>query len=369
MEQRRATRRSVLIVNDLPALPLSVLDIAPVSEGVTTTDALRATIELAVRADQLGFTRVWVAEHHGMPGIASSAPAVLIGAIAAATQTIRVGSGGVMLPNHAPLVIAEQFGTLAALHPGRIDLGLGRAPGTDQRTAAALRRTAEALSADDFPQQLGELACFLAGEFPAGHPYEHVGAVPHASEQPPIWLLGSSDYSAHLAGLLSLPFAFAHHFSGHNTLAALDRYRASFRPSPGLPEPYAMVTVQVVCGADDAEAERLALPSALSFLRLRQGRPGTLPSIEQAAEYPWTAAERAFVADRWTGQAIGGPETVRQQLGDLLKETDASELMISGFGPTPTERITSLERTRELFGAADLPRGLATAGALDFAQR
>jgi luciferase family oxidoreductase group 1 len=353
----------------LPSLPLSLLDVAPVSDGASTTDALRATIELAVRADQLGFTRVWVAEHHGMPGIASSAPAVLIGAIADATDTIRVGSGGVMLPNHAPLVIAEQFGTLAALHPGRIDLGLGRAPGTDQRTAAALRRSVEALSADDFPEQLGELACFLAGEFPTGHPYQQVGSVPHANEVPPIWLLGSSDYSAHLAGLLGLPFAFAHHFSGSNTLGALARYRASFHPSAGLSEPYAMVTVQVICAEDDAEAERLALPAALSFLRLRQGRPGTLPSPEQAAAHPWTPTEREFVAQRWAGQAIGGPATVHRQLAELIEATKPSELMITSHMYSPADRIRSLERTRAMFGPAELPRGLAAAGTLGFAPR
>jgi luciferase family oxidoreductase group 1 len=352
----------------LTALPLSVLDVAPVGADAGTTQALRATLALAARADELGFTRIWVAEHHGMPGIASSAPAVLIGAIAATTTSIRVGSGGVMLPNHAPLVIAEQFGTLGALYPGRIDLGLGRAPGTDPRTAAALRRSPGMLSADDFPQQLGELACFLAGEFPDGHPYAQIGAVPHAAEIPPIWLLGSSDYSAHLAGLLGLPFAFAHHFSGANTLPALHVYRESFRPSAGLSQPYAMVTAQVVCGADDADAERLALPSALSFLRLRQGRPTAVPTIDEAANYPWTDLERRFVADRWANQAIGGVDTVAQQLRDLLKATAADELMITTQVQDEDDRIRSLERARALFGTAELPRGIASAGVLGFGQ-
>jgi luciferase family oxidoreductase group 1 len=334
-----------------------MLDLAPVGEGADTTAALRATIAVAERADQLGLTRMWVAEHHGMAGIASSAPAVLIGAIAAATKKIRVGSGGVMLPNHAPLVVAEQFGTLAALYPDRIDLGLGRAPGTDPRTAAALRRSATQLSAEDFPQQLGELACFLAGRFPDGHPYQHVGAVPHAAHTPPIWLLGSSDYSAHLAGMLGLPFAFAHHFSGENTLVALKRYRESFEPTPELPEPYA---------EDDATAEWLALPSGLSFLRLRQGQPAAMPTPEQAAAYPWTPMERQFVADRWRGQAIGGPEKVRRQLGDLLEATAANELMITAHVYEPAARMRSLELTRDLFGPAELPRGLQTAGTLGF---
>jgi luciferase family oxidoreductase group 1 len=350
----------------LAALPLSLLDIAPVGADSTTTDALRTTIALAQRADELGFTRVWVAEHHGMPGIASSAPAVLISAIAGATSRIRVGSGGVMLPNHAPLVIAEQFGTLAALYPERIDLGLGRAPGTDPRTAAALRRSAGQLSAEDFPQQLGELASFLAGEFPPGHPYERVGAVPHATHVPPIWLLGSSDYSAQLAGLLSLPFAFAHHFSGENTLAALEIYRSVFRPSEGLPEPYAMVTAQVVCAETDDEARRLALPAALSFVRLRQGRPGPVPTVEQAQAHDWTPAEWQFVTERWANQAIGSRETVTQQLGNLLKATEASELMITVSAHGQADRIRSLELTRELFGPEPLPLGLATANQLAF---
>ena len=213
----------------LPRVPMSMLDLVPVGEGADATEAVQASLELARRADELGFTRYWLAEHHNMAGIASSAPAVMIAAIAAATRDIRVGSGGVMLPNHAPLVVAEQFGTLAALHPGRIDLGLGRAPGTDQYTAAALRRAANP-SADDFPEQLGELGSFLAGEWPDGHPYGRISAVPHASSPPVIWLLGSSLYSAELAGLLGMPFAFAHHFSAANTLPALARYRESFRP-------------------------------------------------------------------------------------------------------------------------------------------
>ncbi len=330
----------------------------------TTTEALRTTIALGVRADELGFTRMWVAEHHGMPGIASSAPAVLISAIAAATERIRVGSGGVMLPNHAPLVIAEQFGTLAALYPERIDLGLGRAPGTDPRTAAALRRSAGQLSAEDFPQQLGELACFLSGEFPAGHPYQQVGAVPHAAHVPPIWLLGSSDYSAQLAGLLSLPFAFAHHFSGGNTLAALKVYRQAFRPSEHLPEPYAMVTAQVICADTDEDARRLALPSALGFIRLRQGRPGPVPTLQQAQDHEWTPAELDFVEERWANQAIGSRDTVATALGDLLRATAADELMITVQTPDEADRISSLERTRELFGPDPLPRGLADAGEL-----
>ena len=340
----------------LPSLPLSVLDLAPVGAGQSTSDAVQGTLALARRADELGFTRFWLAEHHSMPGIASSAPAVLIGAVAAATRRIRVGSGGVMLPNHAPLVVAEQFGTLAALHPGRIDLGLGRAPGTDPRTAAALRRSADPLGPDDFPEQLGELACFLSGAFPEGHPYRQIRAVPQADASPPIWLLGSSLYSAELAGLLGLPFAFAHHFSSAHTLPALERYRSSFRQGRTLDEPYAMVTVQAVCAPTDEEAERIALPAALSFLRLRQGQPGTLPTPEQATEYPWSPMEREFVAQRRDGQAVGSPDTVRDALAALLKATGPDELMITTLVHSPQDRLRSTELVRGLF--AELPRGL-----------
>jgi luciferase family oxidoreductase group 1 len=316
---------------------------------------VQASLDLARRADELGFTRYWLAEHHNMPGIASSAPAVMIGAVAAATKDIRVGSGGVMLPNHPPLVVAEQFGTLAALHPGRIDLGLGRAPGTDQFTAAARRRAANP-AADDFPDQLGELGAFLAGEWPEGHPYARISAVPHAVHPPVIWLLGSSLYSAELAGLLGMPFAFAHHFSAVNTMPALARYRESFRPGQ-LSEPYAMLTVSVICAPTDDEADRIALPAALSFLRLRQGRPGPLPSPETAAAHPWTLQERAFVEERRAGQAIGSPETVEKELTGLLEATRADELMITTHVHAREDRIRSTELVRGLVD--DLPRGLA----------
>jgi luciferase family oxidoreductase group 1 len=335
---------------------MSVLDLVPVSEGRDATAAVHSSLELARQADTLGFTRYWVAEHHNMPGIASSAPAVMIGAIAAATRDIRVGSGGVMLPNHQPLVIAEQFGTLAALHPGRIDLGLGRAPGTDQFTAAALRRSADP-SAENFPQQVGELGCFLAGEWPDGHPYGHIAAVPHAPQPPTIWLLGSSLFSAELAGLLGMPFAFAHHFSPTNTLAAFARYRESVTPGRTLGEPYAMLTVQVICAPTDEDAARIALPGALSFLRLRQGRPGPLPSPSTAAAHPWTDQERAFVEQRREGQAIGSPETVEKELAALLDATHADELMITTTAHDPADRLRSTQLVRDL--VSDLPRGLA----------
>ncbi|CAM00633.1 luciferase-like monooxygenase [Saccharopolyspora erythraea NRRL 2338] len=309
-------------------VPLSVLDLAPVGAEITPTDALNTTTELARAAERWGYHRFWVAEHHGMPGIASSAPAVVIAHLAAATSTLRVGSGGVMLPNHAPLVVAEQFGTLQALHPGRIDLGIGRAPGTDQATARALRRTTGALSADDFPQQLGELMAFLRGEFPIDHPYADVHSVPNGAV-PPIWLLGSSGFSAQVAGALGLPFAFAHHFASQNTLPALDLYRESFEPSEVLDKPYALIGVQAIAADTDEEALRLARPIALSMLRLRRGNPGRMPSPEEAAAYPYDEMESAFVRS-WLADAVhGSPETVRAELDELRERTQVDELMIT----------------------------------------
>src|SRR3954468_18752589 len=299
-------------------VPLSVLDLAPVSSGSTPRAALQATVELAQEAERLGYTRFWVAEHHNMPGIASSAPAVLIARLADATTTLRVGSGGVMLPNHPPLVVAEQFGMLENLHPGRIDLGLGRAPGTDPATAAALRRSVDALSADDFPEQLGELVSFFTDSFPEGHPYASMSAVPRPPSMPAIWLLGSSGYSAQVAGLLGLPFAFAHHFSAANTIPALDLYRKRFRPSEVLAEPYAMVAASVLVAETDERARELAMPSGLSFVRLRQGRPGPLPNPQEAAEYPYTAVDRQVLEDRFSTSILGSPSTVRRGPGGVV---------------------------------------------------
>jgi len=350
------------VVTELRSVPLSVLDLAPVGSGSTHARALAETIDLARHAERLGLTRYWLAEHHGMPGIASSATAVLIGAVAAATTRIRVGSGGVMLPNHAPLVVAEQFGTLEALHPGRIDLGIGRAPGTDPGTARALRRSTEALSADDFPQQLGELLGFFRGSFEPRHPYSRITAVPGLGDEPPLWLLGSSGYSAQVAGMLGLPFAFAHHFSSGGTLAALELYRDRFEPSAALDRPYAMVGVQVVAADDDTRAHELAAPSALAFLQLRQGRPGLLPTPQEAAAHPWTDLERAAAAERWRDQAVGGPDTVREQLARLLEATGADELILTSMVHGHDDRVRSLEIVRGLFDD-ELPTGLAAGAA------
>jgi luciferase family oxidoreductase group 1 len=324
-------------------VPLSVLDLAPVPTGSSVGDALHATVALAQLTERLGYHRFWVAEHHNMPGIASSSPPVLLAAIAGATNSIRVGSGGVMLPNHAPLVVAEQFGMLEALHPGRVDLGIGRAPGTDQLTALALRRDERALGAEEFPQQLTDLLGYFTASWPEGHPFARIRAVPGAGNQPAVWLLGSSGYSAQVAGVLGLPFAFAHHFSPANTLPALQLYRDSFRPSAATAEPYAMVCASVLCADSDERADELAEPALLSFLRLRAGHPSTTPTPEETAAHPWTAAERAFVDERKATQIIGAPETVRRGLDELLRATKADELMVTTSTFDPADRARSFE--------------------------
>jgi luciferase family oxidoreductase group 1 len=324
-------------------LPLSVLDVAPVSSGSTAGAALRASLRLAEVVEQLGYHRFWVAEHHNMPSIASSSPAVLLAHIASVTSTIRVGSGGVMLPNHAPLVVAEQFRMLEALHPGRVDLGIGRAPGTDQMTARALRRTEAGLNAEEFPQELGALMSFLKGEFPSDHPLDAITATPSPETSPDVWLLGSSGYSAQVAGILGLPFAFAHHFSAANTLPAVQLYREAFTPSAQLDEPYLMIAAMAVCADTDERAQWLAGPAGLAFLKMRTGRRGPLPTPEEAADYPYSAMEREFIADRQVGQAIGSPETVHKELSALAEATGANELMLTAMLHDPLDRLRSYE--------------------------
>ncbi|MER6311463.1 LLM class flavin-dependent oxidoreductase [Streptomyces sp. NPDC001657] len=345
-------------------VPLSVLDLVTVGAGHTAADAVRTAVDLARTAERRGFHRYWVAEHHSMPGVASSSPAVLLAHVAAHTERIRLGSGGVMLPNHAPLVIAEQFGTLEAMAPGRIDLGLGRAPGTDGATAAALRRT-DGLheDADQFPQQLAELTRFLDDSFPDGHPYARIHAVPgpvqatspggvQSPHRPPLWLLGSSGFSARLAGSLGLPFAFAHHFSAANTLPALDLYRASFRPSEVLAEPYALIGVSALAAEDEREARRQVMTGALAMVRLRTGRPGLVPGPEEAEAYPFNELERGFV-DGWLSNVVHGtPDAVRQGLDDLAKRTGADELMITSNAHGPAARVRSYELIADVYGFA-----------------
>ncbi|MFJ9521939.1 LLM class flavin-dependent oxidoreductase [Kitasatospora sp. NPDC101801] len=308
--------------------PLSILDLATVGVGHSPSEALEATTQLARNAERWGYHRFWVAEHHGMPGVASSTPAVLLAHLGAHTRTLRLGSGGVMLPNHAPLAIAEQFGLLESLHPGRIDLGLGRAPGTDQATARALRRGV-AESPDDFPQQLAELLHFMDGDFPDGHPYARLTAVPQGDGRPPVWLLGSSGFSAQLAGRLGLPFAFAHHFSAANTVPALDLYRSSFRPSAVLDEPYALIGVSAVAADDEQQARRLARSAGLAMLRLRRGTPGLIPTPDEAEQYPYSPAEADFL-DSWLANVVlGAPGEVADGLESLRKRTGAQELMVT----------------------------------------
>ena len=270
-------------------VPLSVLDLATVGRGSTPADALAATTRLAPVVEQLGYRRLWVAEHHGMPSVASSAPAVLIGHLADATTHLRIGAGGVMLPNHAPLVIAEQFATLEALHPGRIDLGLGRAPGTDPSTARALRRTGD-LGADTFPEDVVELINYLV---PSDGPPTRPAPVPGRGYLPETWLLGSSTFSARLAGMLGLPFSFAYHFAPDQLDQALEQYRSGFRPSILLDHPHVMVAVSVLCAPSAEEARWLAGPSALTILQLRTGRLGPVPTPEEAADYRFTPGRAA----------------------------------------------------------------------------
>ncbi len=351
-------------------VPLSVLDLVTVGSGYSATDALRTSVELARTAETRGYHRLWVAEHHSMPGVASSSPAVVLAHLAAHTSTLRLGSGGVMLPNHAPLVIAEQFGTLEALAPGRVDLGLGRAPGTDGATAAALRR-AETLheGADDFPQQLAELTRFLDDSFPPGHRYARIHAVPgpvqgsgpggvQSPARPSLWLLGSSGFSAQLAGMLGLPFSFAHHFSSHNTLPALALYRESFRPSEVLDRPYASIGVNALAAEDAEEARRQVMTGALSMLRLRTGRPGLVPTPEEAAAHEFSPVEREFV-ESWAANVVyGDPQQVRAGLDELVERTGADELVLTSTVHTPAARLRSYELVADAYG---FPKDIAAA--------
>jgi luciferase family oxidoreductase group 1 len=343
-------------------VPLSVLDLATVGKGLTASDALRTSVEIARTAENRGYHRMWVAEHHSMPGVASSSPAVILAHLAAHTRTLRLGSGGVMLPNHAPLVIAEQFGTLEALAPGRIDLGLGRAPGTDGATAAALRRT-ESLheGADEFPQQLAELTRFLDDDFPDGHRYARIHAIPgpvqghtdggvQSPGRPSIWLLGSSGFSARLAGALGLPFSFAHHFSAANTVPALALYRESFRPSEVLDRPYASIGVAALAAEDPQEARRQVLTGALSMLLLRTGRPGLVPTPDEAAAYSFSPVEREFV-DSWMATIVhGDPQTVRAGLDALVERAGADELVITANAHSPAARLRSYGLIADAYG-------------------
>jgi luciferase family oxidoreductase group 1 len=312
--------------------PLSVLDLSLIVEGGSARDALHNTLDLARHCEALGYRRYWVAEHHNMDGVASSATAVLVGQIAAATSTIRVGSGGVMLPNHAPLVVAEQFGTLATLFPDRIDLGLGRAPGTDRVTMRALRRHLAPVDEEEgFPRDVVELIGYLA-DAAEGSPEPAVRAIPGRGTNVPVWLLGSSVYSAQLAAYLGLPFAFASHFAPDMLLDALGIYRDSYRPSARWPNPHAMVGVNVICADADDEAARLFTSLQQRFLGMQRGRRGPLPRPIDPAQMAsmWSPAEKAGVQRMLSAAAVGSPARVGEQLRAIVQRTQADELIVAG---------------------------------------
>ena len=310
-------------------IPISILDLSPVSAGSTAAQALRNTLDLAQLADRLGYTRYWVAEHHNLPAIASSAPDIMIGQIAAVTKRMRIGSGGVMLPNHAPLMVAERFKVLEALYPGRIDLGLGRAPGTDPVTSYMLRQGIG--EEDDFLERFQELMLLETRGFPEGHPFHKVQAMPSGVPLPPIFLLGSSDYSAQLAGQIGAAFAFAHHFATFDAVEAMKLYRDNFRPSHSHEKPYAILATHVVCADTDAEAERLATTVELNFVRRAKGEYLPLASPEDAERYDYTPVDKARIAQNASRLTVGAPATVKARLGPLLAATQANELMVTSM--------------------------------------
>lgn len=323
---------------------LSVLDLVPIGAGQTVSQALAATTQVAQRADALGYRRFWVAEHHNIPSVASTAPDVLIAHLAAHTERIRLGSGGVMLPNHAPLTVAERFGMLEALHPDRIDLGLGRAPGTDMRTAMALRST----DPNQFVEQLSQLRGYL------GNGHGGIRAVAGEHTVPQIWMLGSTDGGARIAAALGMPFVFAHHFHPQYTEPALALYRELFEPSARLSQPRVIVAAGVIVGEDDEHAARLALPAGVSMLRLRQGRPAPIPTIEQAEKLlpTLTPQELAVVDETIERQIVGGPARVHAGLAELQERSMADELMLTSNVVDPEVRTRALEHVAEAFELA-----------------
>jgi luciferase family oxidoreductase group 1 len=336
-------------VQALP-LPLSVLDLSPVTTATTGAQALRNSLDLARLADRLGYARYWVAEHHNMPSIASSAPDIMIGQIAATTTRLRVGSGGVMLPNHAPLVVAERYKVLEGLFPGRIDLGLGRAPGTDPVTSYALRRRQDDPAGDDFLDRFQELLAFEQGGFPEGHPFRNVRAMPADVALPPIFLLGSSDYSAQLAAHVGAGYSFAHHFSDFDPVAPMTIYRTQFRPTPARDKPLAILALHVVCADSDAEAERLATTVDLNFARRRQGHYLPLPSPEEAAAYSYSPTDRALIARNRSRLIVGSKANVMARLEPLANDTQADEVMITTMIYDHDARKHSYELMAEAFG-------------------
>jgi luciferase family oxidoreductase group 1 len=330
-------------------LPLSVLDLSPVTTGGSGPVALRNSIDLAKLADQLGYTRYWVAEHHNLPSIASSAPEIMIGQIAAATERIRVGSGGVMLPNHAPLMVAERFKILEGLFPGRIDLGLGRAPGTDQITSIALRRRQDVRDGDDFLERFQELLLIEQRGFPPEHPFSKVRAMPADVPLPPLYLLGSSDYSAQLSAMIGVSFAFAHHFASHDAIEAMIAYREKFKPG-ALQKPHAILAVAASCADSDAEAERLATTVDLNFVRRSRGEYLPLASPEEAAAYDYAPIDRERIRQNRARLFVGSRQTIRAKLDAMIAVTQADELMITTMVYDHAARRHSYELLAQEFG-------------------
>ena len=330
-------------------VPLSILDLSPVAAGSTGAQSLRNSLDLARLADRLGYTRYWVAEHHNLPSIASSAPDIMIGQIAAATERMRVGSGGVMLPNLAPLMVAERFKVLEALFPGRIDLGLGRAPGTDPVTSYALRRRQDTGGDDDFLQRFQELILFENNAFPEGHPFRAIRAMPQDVALPPIWLLGSSGYSAQLAAMIGAGYSFAHHFADHDPVEAMLSYRDQFKPSAARSTPYAILACAAVCADSDAEAERLAATIDLNFVRRRRGEYLPLESPEDAAAYPYSPADRALIARNRARLFVGAKATVLERLAPMIAATKADEVMVTTMIYDHAARRHSYELLAEAF--------------------
>jgi len=332
--------------------PLSVLDLSPITTGHSGATALKNSLDLARLADRLGYTRYWVAEHHNLPSVASSAPDIMIGQIAAATRRIRVGSGGVMLPNHAPLTVAERFKVLEALFPGRIDLGLGRAPGTDPITSIALRRRQDVREDDDFLERFQELILLETGGFPEGHPFRKVRAMPADVPLPPIFLLGSSGYSAELAAMVGAGFAFAHHFATHDAVAAMTSYRAHFKASAALERPHAILAVAAVAADSDAEAERLATTVDLNFVRRSRGEYLPLASPEEAAAYDYAPIDRERIRQGRARLFVGTPATILARLGPLIDATRADEVMITTMIYDHAARRHSYALMAQAFGLA-----------------
>ncbi|HVU41241.1 MAG TPA: LLM class flavin-dependent oxidoreductase [Xanthobacteraceae bacterium] len=333
-------------------VPLSVLDLSPVTTATPGSLALRNSLDLARLADRLGYKRYWVAEHHNLANIASSAPEIMIGQIAAATSAIRVGSGGVMLPNHAPLMVAERFKVLEALFPGRIDLGLGRAPGTDPVTSYALRARQDPREGDDFLERFQELLLLERGGFPEGHPFRKVHAVPADVALPPIWLLGSSGYSAELAAAVGMGFAFAHHFADYDATSAMLSYREHFKPSATFPEPYAILGAAIIVADSDAQAERIASSADLHYARRGKGEYAPLASPDEAAAYPYAPIDRERIAHQRNRLIVGGVETVMKRLLPLIEATRADEIMVTTMVYDHAARRHSYELLAQAFGVA-----------------